>query len=47
MRGHVLVGKLSSDHRLRQDGVRRGETSGDGQGGEEFDLREDGPDEQG
>jgi hypothetical protein len=38
MRGHMLVGKLSTDYRL-------GETSGDGQGGEKLDLGEDCPDE--
>jgi hypothetical protein len=45
MRGHMLVGKLSTDYRLGQDGIRRGETSGDGQGGEKLDLGEDCPDE--
>jgi hypothetical protein len=46
MRRHVLVGKFTTDHRLGQDRIRRGKTSGDGKGREEFDLREDGPDEQ-
>lgn len=47
MRGDMFIRKLASDHRLCQDRIGRGHTGRDGECGEEFDLGEDGPDEEG
>jgi len=44
---HMLIRELPSNDRLSQDRVGRGDTCGDGECGEEFDLGEDGPDEEG
>ena len=44
---HMLIRELPSNDRLSQDRVGRGDTCGDGECGEELDLGEDGPDEEG
>lgn len=47
MNGHMFIRKFPSNDRLGQDRVGRGDTCGNGECGEEFDLGEDGPDEEG
>jgi hypothetical protein len=46
MNGYMFIREFPSNDRLSQDRVGRGDTRGDGECREEFDLGEDGPDEE-